>query len=495
MKELDKLVENYFTEKKAPELGMDMLLEMVEQSLEEMAVDSFRYKNIEAKVLNILQQVNVEAKIHPKSTGPTLHITNMGNPKLRSEAIEKLSQELSGSGIAVAKEFKKYKRNEDYNIGATFKTSDDTEFKVELRDGREHTAENFEFSQLKEKLASLADMVKEDNPPKITIVFENPLVDDLKANPKDPQPAFSELYYNIDPSKVRQIGKQGGKADFIIGDEEGNQLYISAKDGGDQPGDFGQYGGLAKSPMKDIKEVQNFVNVMRKILIDELGLKSYPRFINFQQDIKDPSIFMKGIFGGDWEPKKESGKDNVDVLIQGEINFKPLDPNDPDNRTFRISGNRVFSRRKANEIYNAAVSTKPPKEPNFTRYFPDGYDPVFSVRYAGARSNLAPKYTGDPDHLGPNIPGARTAIQASKGRLTNFVITGDSTPDNIQFEPIVLNSDQYKKAMNFLNSITPVTPSAQDIWNKMFNSIKQEKKPTRSPIFLKRKKEQQEETP
>ncbi len=35
MKELDKLVENYFTEKKAPELGMDMLLEMVEQSLEE----------------------------------------------------------------------------------------------------------------------------------------------------------------------------------------------------------------------------------------------------------------------------------------------------------------------------------------------------------------------------------------------------------------------------------------------------------------------------
>ena len=37
MKELDKLVENYFEEKKAPELGMDMLLEMVEQSLEEMA--------------------------------------------------------------------------------------------------------------------------------------------------------------------------------------------------------------------------------------------------------------------------------------------------------------------------------------------------------------------------------------------------------------------------------------------------------------------------
>ena len=37
MKELDKLVENYFTEKKAPELGMDMLLEMVEQSLEVMS--------------------------------------------------------------------------------------------------------------------------------------------------------------------------------------------------------------------------------------------------------------------------------------------------------------------------------------------------------------------------------------------------------------------------------------------------------------------------
>ena len=42
MKELDKLVENYFTEKKAPELGMDMLLEMVEQSLEEATIRSNR---------------------------------------------------------------------------------------------------------------------------------------------------------------------------------------------------------------------------------------------------------------------------------------------------------------------------------------------------------------------------------------------------------------------------------------------------------------------
>ena len=42
MKELDKLVENYFTEKKAPELGMDMLLEMVEQSLQEATIRSNR---------------------------------------------------------------------------------------------------------------------------------------------------------------------------------------------------------------------------------------------------------------------------------------------------------------------------------------------------------------------------------------------------------------------------------------------------------------------
>ena len=47
MKELDKLVENYFAEKKAPELGMDMLLEMVEQALEFKPQPGIYYQNPE----------------------------------------------------------------------------------------------------------------------------------------------------------------------------------------------------------------------------------------------------------------------------------------------------------------------------------------------------------------------------------------------------------------------------------------------------------------
>mgnify|MGYP003665686836 CR=1 FL=1 len=59
MKELDQLVENFFQPKRDT-LGLDQLVEMVEevmseQGLEEMAVDSFKDKDIESKVLGFLQ--------------------------------------------------------------------------------------------------------------------------------------------------------------------------------------------------------------------------------------------------------------------------------------------------------------------------------------------------------------------------------------------------------------------------------------------------------
>ena len=58
MKELDKLVDNYFTKKKAPELGMDMLLEMVEQSLEE-AIGDVATEKLYQDVASAAGEVNV----------------------------------------------------------------------------------------------------------------------------------------------------------------------------------------------------------------------------------------------------------------------------------------------------------------------------------------------------------------------------------------------------------------------------------------------------
>jgi len=101
MKELDKLVENYFIEKKAPELGMDMLLEMVEQSLEEAVYydgnpdqGPIEIEKVAEDIIKFVKRKFPE-KYHSAELKRTkgknvIHFTNFGKLSDRDEVISKL---------------------------------------------------------------------------------------------------------------------------------------------------------------------------------------------------------------------------------------------------------------------------------------------------------------------------------------------------------------------------------------------------------------------
>ena len=456
MKELDKLVENYFTEKKAPELGMDMLLEMVEQSLEEMAVDSFRDPDLQVILIDFLTPYSTkpEEMIKEATTGKTLHLTHFGSAIDRNIAIQALKKHLDKNypEIDLGEEVK-YARNDSLSVGLVVGKS-----RVLLFDGRAHTKENINFKLLQDLLKEIRKNIKADENKEIDIHFY----------PKD---GGLEVFKDIDISVVEQIGKKGGKADFVIGRDGENQIFISHKDGGEEPKLFGQYSGVT-GPFYETKDVKDFRDIIIKILSEEFGLKEYPSNIDFQQRINDVDIIMKAIFGIDWENGKESSDDNVDYLIQGPILLKILHFFGPEeepgkeetkNRIYEIRGNVVLSKRVAQKKGKDAEALIG------SGYFPSGYEPVLATRRGDKRANF-----------GKEIKSLRASVQATGGRKVNFILAKDSTVSKIQFVEHTLDKGQYKKAINFLNDVKPKIAkkrSAMAIWKKMYNSIKQEETP------------------
>ena len=480
MKELDKLVENYFAEKKAPELGMDMLLEMVEQSLEEMAVDSFKHKSLQEYTLNYLynnkkHQEEVRVEIKKETTGPTLHLTNLHGAKDRDAYVKGLDEAYKKDfeGYELVK-YVPYKRNPEYSVGLQFKlpNPDNPEkknnFKVLLFDGRKHVKEDIFFDDLKETLDTILGKIKEEiEDDKNNSVIDIVLVND---NPNNPKTREQTVFKDIDITVVDNPGGTGTKADYVIG-KKPNQIFISHKDGGDQPKDFGQYGGITDEDTKKMPDVVNFRGIILKILNEEFGLKTYPSSIDFQQPINDPVLFLKGIFGKDWGLDKPSSDNNADVLLQGKITLDALIQEEPEetpgeetppnvNRQYKISGNQVLSKHRANEIYKQVGKEDP--DDNFESFFPAGFEPVLSTR----------KGEIERKNFGAEITGLRAAIQAKKGRHANFVITMKSTPENIQFVEHELDKTQLKNVFNFQQDLAKKGFTREnDMLNKMLSSI------------------------
>jgi hypothetical protein len=473
MKELDQLVENFFQPKRDT-LGLDQLVEMVEevmdeQGLEEMAIDSFRDKDLQDILINFLGEYSTKPKemIKTVTTGPTLHLTHFGNAIERDKAIQALKKHLEEQDVKYGEEIE-YERNDQLAVGLHIGKS-----KVVLSDGRTHTKENIFYRELEQTLKDIQEALVAD---------DNKNLIDIKFVTRDGE---TELFKNIDITKVEQIGGRGTKADFVIG-EEPNVVYISHKDGGQTPEKFGQYGGVTDKDIYDTPEVTNFRDIIIKILFNEFGLTEYPSSIDFQQNIDDGDLIMKGVFGKKWEDGEESSDNNVDFMIQGSIkliaeqdNEFPGKESKKQNRVYIIGGNTMLSKRVAEKMNGVEDSNLYDQG-----YFPEGYEPVLSTRRGDKKRA----------NFGPELRSLRAAIQAAKGRKVNFVLDPDSTANNIQFIEHTLDKGQYQNSMDFLNSITPATPSAQDIWSKMFNSINKQKKPTRTPISLK-KKEQEEENP
>jgi hypothetical protein len=107
MKELDKLVENYFTEKKAPELGMDMLLEMVEQALKFQPEPGIYYQNPETgrlegpypniaiirnEIIDHLKNEFPDINVEYKEGQKVIQLTNFGDRVSRDAVLMSLEK-------------------------------------------------------------------------------------------------------------------------------------------------------------------------------------------------------------------------------------------------------------------------------------------------------------------------------------------------------------------------------------------------------------------
>lgn len=414
MKELDQLVENFFQPKRDT-LGLDQLVEMVEEVMSEQVYDA----NDEQGILSTLQSDERyrDAKKHKSSSSKTLIITNMGGAPNRDAALDLIGAEKT----------KPYKSGSDYFIGGTMPQG----FKVEFKAGRNPFAkENIAFEQLRDELIKASEGM--DDAPLKLVFTDGKTQTDL---------------YTVDPPVAEDTGKKG-KSDFSIGDK----VFISHKDGV-SPKDFGQYSGVSqRSQLEDLSDVATFDKILNKVFSD-LSMKDspYPSAIDFQQDIKDPDLSIKAVFGKDY-PSEDSGYNNVDFVIQGKISLEPIMNPETDEPTgrFIIKGDKVFSRREAAQ-----------NKDDLKAYFPEGYLPVLSVR------------KGDSGRKSFGIRGARATVYTKDGRHPNFIFTPDSTPENIGFVPHDLDPRQIKNVQRMVEDLKEkdVTRENNPMLDKMLTSI------------------------
>ena len=425
MKELDQLVENFF-QPKPKAFGLEQLVEMIEQVMNEQVYDA----NDVNAILTTLQsdQRYKDAAKHNSSTSKTLVITNMGSAQNRDAALDLIGAEKT----------KPYKSGSKYYIGGRMPQG----FKVEFKAGRNpFTKENIAYSDLKKSIIEIAKELDElDIANSVTFVFSNP------------NTGHTETIEDVDLTQQPKDPGKSGKADFSIDDK----IFISHKDGATAK-DFGQYGGITN--LKQYDDVKKFIAEVNKIL-DDLGLKDYPSGIDFQKPITEDDVLLAGVFGKDFA-SESSGKNAVDFLIQGDIDFETfIDESDEGNPQafIRIGGKKVYSRKEALAFSAASKNTGRVKE-IFVNDI--SYIPMLSVRRGeSSRKNL-----------GPDVSGARAAVQAAEGRYANFILK--PTKKDIEFFSRKMDDKQIKNVQKLEKQLADkgTTRENNKMLNKMLSSI------------------------
>ena len=434
MSELDKLIENYFAPRPKT-LTKKMLYEMFDAVLEEQGEEIIAYGEEITIFLRDNGYPEAELKEWPAKLGRrgTFTITNIGNPKERDEAISKLKTKFDLVPM------KKYSTASKYYIGGKLPIGNN----ILLKQGANPTgAEDLTLAELQSNIAQIIKDYGLDPKEPISI----------KVTGDGAHTFASDLYwFNTTPSAINI--KKTPKADFAIGSvgEGKEQVFISHKQGKEmEPSDFGQWSGMTKRAGEDIansKEVQAFGQIVTNIL-EKVKTDIYPSGIDFQMNIKSKDLMLRAVFGKDYG-KKESSKDNVDYVIQGDLRLEPLFTADKGNTDdepvfkgkFVLRGSKVLARRVA--TVRAAEEID-----DLESLFKGGYLPILSIRRGEAKRN----------NLG--ISAGRAQINPEKGREINFLIAPGSTPANIEFSELCLTSRQFKNVKKFFadlekKSITP----------------------------------------
>ena len=145
------------------------------------------------------------------------------------------------------------------------------------------------------------------------------------------------------------------KSDFHLIDINGNEvMWLSHKDGTTVKA-YQQYGGILEVyKTTKSKELEEFIKILQNITAGE-----FPKGKAFMRVIKNKKDKLVAIFGKDYGKKR--GRNNVDVLLQGNIQL--------------LNKGNYFILDSSHTIVNGEV--------------PAGeYEPVYFARYSSDRNNL-----------------------------------------------------------------------------------------------------------
>ena len=111
------------------------------------------------------------------------------------------------------------------------------------------------------------------------------------------------------------------KSDFHFMDLSGKEVFWISHKKGRKANDFQQYGGMPELKFTASKDMLGFVAAVEKELT---GQKRFPMKTAYARKVTDASLIMMSLYGKEFKRGKADGRQNIDVLYQGMMNFKRL---------------------------------------------------------------------------------------------------------------------------------------------------------------------------
>ena len=410
MKELDQLVENFFQPKRDT-LGLDQLVEMVEevmseQSLEEMAAltGAELNKRENAKQLAKAIESGVELELTPWAKEKYGVETVVANIK-RPETIATL-QFLNNPPIPLGTTLKIATVDNPpkfISTGNLQKTGDFGGKGSEFYVSKELAA----IKQLEDAIEMALELAKQDGFDDINIIVKDDGEELRRFN--DVKTVYRSPAKSPEP-----------KTDFTLQNKNGKDIAFISHKHGERPQDFGQWSGVsakAGEAIKDHPEITQFYTDLRQVLeTDAKGNYYYPAGISFSRKIQDEKLKMMAIFGPEYtNDLKPGGPNNSDIVVQGTF-ILTQDENKKDD--FILTANHLMVRGKSKP--KPSIESQPELEmPAAIDDDGDGYTPMIKTRYSGDRSNLIPIGKDDEgETVYARVKGMRATIYPAKGRLS-----------------------------------------------------------------------------
>jgi len=151
------------------------------------------------------------------------------------------------------------------------------------------------------------------------------------------------------------------KSDLALLDKDGKEVVWISYKKGKTAKDFQQWGGISSATMQSFPQVQDFIARMRKRY--PKGLKSGTSIGMHIKGDKSSLLKKKAVYGDDYKPGAPTGRNNVNFVVQGRLDFKSLS-----------NGYTIISSNA--HVYENGSS------------FRSSEDPIFYARYTGDRGQF-----------------------------------------------------------------------------------------------------------